>query len=48
MRPDLGTIIDKVRISTYFEIAEADLHIAENACSSDYADFCSSKRVHWL
>jgi len=48
MRPGLAKIIEKVRISTYFESAEADLHIAENACCIDYADTWSSKRVHWL
>ena len=46
MRPGLSKIIEKVRISTYFESAEADLHIAENACCIDYADTWSSQRVH--
>jgi hypothetical protein len=46
MRPGLAKIIEKVHISTYFESAEADLHIAENACCIDYADTWSSKRVH--
>jgi len=46
MRPGLAKIIEKVRISTYFESAETDLHIAENACCIDYADTWSSKRVH--
>jgi hypothetical protein len=32
MTPGLAKIIEKVRISTYFESAEADLHIADNAC----------------
>jgi len=32
MRPGLAKIIEKVRISWYFESPEADLHIAENAC----------------
>jgi hypothetical protein len=31
MRPGLAKIIKKVRISTYFECAETDLQIAENA-----------------
>jgi len=31
MRPGLAKIIEKVRISTYFETAETDLHKAENA-----------------
>jgi len=48
MRPGLAKIIEKVRISTYFESPETDLHIAENACWIDYADTGSSKRVHWL
>jgi hypothetical protein len=46
MTPDLAKIIEKVRISTYFESAEADLHRAENACWIDYADTWLSKRVH--
>jgi len=46
MRPGLAKIIEKVCISTYFESAETDLHIAENACGIDYADTWSSKRVH--
>jgi len=46
MRPGLAKIIEKVRISTYFESAETDLHIPENACSIDYADAWLSKRVH--
>ena len=48
MRPGLAKIIEKVRISTYFESAEADLHITENACCMDYADTWSSKWVHSL
>jgi hypothetical protein len=46
MRPGLAKIIEKVRISTYFQSPEADLHIAENACFIDYTDTWSSKRVH--
>jgi len=45
MRLGLAKIIQKVHISTYFESAEADLHIAENVCCIDYADTWSSKRV---
>jgi len=45
MRPGLAKIIEKVRISTYFESAETDLHIAEIACGIDYADAWSSKQV---
>jgi len=48
MRPGLAKIIEKVRISWYFESPETDLHIADNACCIDYADTWSSKRVHWL
>jgi len=48
MRPGLAKIIEKVRISWYFEMPETDLHIAENACGIDYADTWSLNRVHWL
>jgi len=48
MKPGLAKIIYKVLISWYFESPEIDLHIAENACSIDYADTWSSKQVHWL
>jgi len=34
----LGKIIGKVRISTYFETAETDLHKAENVCCIAYTD----------
>ena len=47
MRPGSANIIEKVRISWYFESPEADLHIAENACCINYADTWSLKRVHW-
>jgi hypothetical protein len=46
MRPGLAKIIDKVCISIYFESAETDLHIAENACCIDYANTWTSKRVY--
>jgi hypothetical protein len=46
MRSGLAKIIEKVHISTYYESAETDLHIAENACGIDYADTWMSKRVH--
>ena len=46
MRPGLAKIIEKVRISTYFESAEADLHIAENAYCIDYTNTWSPKRVY--
>jgi len=48
MRPGLAKIIEKVRISSYFESPEADIHIAENACCINYANTWSPKRVHWL
>jgi len=48
MRPGLAKIIEKVRISWYFESPETDLHNAENACCIDYADTWSSKQIHWL
>jgi len=38
MKAGLAKIIEKVRISWYFESPEIDLHIAENACCIDYAD----------
>ena len=38
MKPGLAKIIEKVRISRYFESAETDLHIAENACCIEYAN----------
>jgi len=48
MRPGLAKIIEKVLISWYFESPQTDLHIAENACSINYADTWSSKQVPWL
>jgi len=48
MKPGLVKIIEKVCISRYFESAETDLHIAENACCVDYANTRWSKRVQWL
>jgi hypothetical protein len=48
MRPGLAKIIEKVQISTYYESAKTDLHIAENACYIDYADTRTSKRVYSL
>jgi len=35
MKPGLIKIIEKVRISRYFESAETDLHMAENAYCID-------------
>jgi hypothetical protein len=46
MKPGLAKIIEKVRISWYFESSETDLDIAENACCIDYAHTWSLKRVH--
>jgi hypothetical protein len=48
MRPGVAKIIEKVRISTYYESADTDLHIAENACCIDYADTWTSKQVYLL
>jgi len=48
IRPGLAIIIEKVRISTYFDSAETDLHMAENACCIGHTDTWVSKRVHWL
>jgi len=45
IRPGLVMIIEKVRISGYFENPETDFHIAENAGGVDYADTWSLKRV---
>jgi hypothetical protein len=44
----LAKIIEKVRISCYFESPEADLHKAENAGCINYAISWSPKQVHWL
>jgi hypothetical protein len=46
MRPNLAKIIEKVRISTHFESAETELHIAGTAGCIDYPESWSSKRVH--
>ena len=46
MRPGLAKILDKECIATYYESAETDHHIAENACCIDYADTWTSKRVY--
>ena len=46
MRPGLAKIIENVRISTYFESPETELHIAENACCIDYTDTWLSKQVY--
>jgi len=43
MRSGLAMIIEKVRISRYFEGLETDLHIGENACCIHRADTWSSK-----
>jgi len=48
MKPGLANIIEKVHVSRYFESAETDVHIAENACGIDCANTWSSKWVHWL
>ena len=46
MRPGLAKIIEKVRITTYFESPETELHIAENVCCIDYTDTWLSKQLH--
>jgi len=48
MRPGLAKIIEKVRISTYFQTSENDFHKAENACWIDCADTWTSKQFDWL
>jgi hypothetical protein len=48
MRSGLAKIIEKVRISWYFESAEADHHKAENACCINYPNTWSRKPVNWL
>jgi hypothetical protein len=48
MRPGLRKIIEKVRITWYFECSATDLHQAQNACCIDHADTWSSKRIHRL
>jgi len=48
MSPGFAKIIEKVRISIYFESAETVLHKADNAWCIDYADTRMSKLVHWL
>jgi len=46
-RPALAKIIEIVRVSTYFGSPETDLHIAENACCTDYAATWLSRWVDW-
>jgi len=48
MRPGLAKIIEKVRISWYFESPEVDFHKGENACCINYANTWSPKPVYWL
>ena len=48
MKPGFGKIIEKVRISPYFESSEIDPQRQKNACCIDCADTWSSKRVHSL
>jgi hypothetical protein len=45
-RPGLSKRIEKVGISAYYESAETDLHIAQNACCIDYADTWTSEQVY--
>jgi len=46
MRPGSEMLIEKVRISWYFERPEAECHIADNACCINYADRWSLEQVH--
>jgi hypothetical protein len=46
VKPGLATIIGKVLISSYCQCPDADFHIPVNACSIDYADTWSLKKVH--
>jgi hypothetical protein len=46
IRPGYAKKIEKVCISTYFERAETDRHIAENARCHDSTDTWTSKQVH--
>jgi hypothetical protein len=48
MRAGLAKIMEKVCISTYYESAETDLDIVENACCIDYADTRTLKQIHQL
>jgi hypothetical protein len=48
VRSGVAKTIEKVRITIYFETAESDHHIPENACCIDYTETWSSKRVHCL
>jgi len=43
MKPGLAKMIEQVRIPRYFESAETDLHVAENACCIHYTNTSSSK-----
>jgi hypothetical protein len=45
IRPGLAKIIEKLRISIYFEFAETTLQLAENPRCIDYADTWSPNRV---
>jgi len=38
MKPGLSKLIENVHISWYFGSPEIDLHVAQNACSIEYAD----------
>ena len=46
MKPGLAQIIEKVRISRYFENSKTDHHMAANAGCVDYVDTRLLKRVH--
>jgi len=44
MRPGEVMLIEKVRMSTYFESPETDIHFEVNVCYIDYTDTWSSKQ----
>jgi len=46
VKPGSAKIIEKVCISRYFDSAETDLHITENARCIEYANTWSSKQAH--
>ena len=48
MKPGLAKIIEKLRISRYFECSETDHHIAANARSVDYIHTGTSQWVYYL
>ena len=45
VRSDLAKIIEKIRISTYFESFKTDLHIVQNSCCINHSDTWLWKQV---